>query len=116
MSELSILLPILLPLTGAIALLFCPSALAIQKSWGVIFSAATFAASLYLLAVTDANGHVVMHIGNWSPPFGISLLADRLSAVMVAVSSFMAAAVALYAISEIDKTRLQRFSFRSISF
>lgn len=111
MSEYSILLPILVPLAGAILLLMCPSSLNKQKLGGVFFSCLTFLASLYLLAVTDKQDHIVMQMGNWPAPFGISLLADRFSAVMVAISSFMAASVAFYATSEIDKTRLQRFFF-----
>lgn len=111
MSELSILLPILIPLTGAILLLLGHKSLAMQKAGGVLVSSLTFAASIYLLWVTDATGHVVLQVGSWTAPFGISLVADRFSAVMVAVSSFMGAAVAVYALAEIDESRLRRFFF-----
>lgn len=111
MSELSILLPILIPLIGALFLLMGHSSLAVQKAGGVFFSAVTFVASLYLLFAADAAGYVVLQVGNWSAPFGISLVADRFSAVMVAVSSFMGASVAIYALSEIDESRLRRFFF-----
>lgn len=111
MSELSILLPILIPLGGAIFLLFGHRSLSIQKAGGVLFSSLAFAASLYLLWITDGVGHVVLYVGDWSAPFGITLVADRFSAVMVAVSCFMGASVAVYALSEIDESRLRRFFF-----
>ncbi|PXA04746.1 Na+/H+ antiporter subunit D [Coraliomargarita sinensis] len=101
----------MIPLGGAIALLFGYRSLAVQKVGGVVFSSLAFAASLYLLYVTDCAGHVVLQVGDWSAPFGITLVADRFSAVMVAVSCFMGAAVAVYALSEIDEYRLRRFFF-----
>ncbi|MGB0743285.1 MAG: Na+/H+ antiporter subunit D [Opitutales bacterium] len=111
MSELSILLPILIPIAGALCLLMGIGSLGFQKAGGVFFSAITFVASLYLLKAADAAGHIVLQVGNWAAPFGISLVADRFSAVMVAVSSFMGAAVAVYALAEIDESRLRRFFF-----
>lgn len=111
MSELSILLPILIPISGSLCLLLRRGSLAFQKIGGLFFACLTFVASIYLLFAADAAGHIVLHVGNWSAPFGISLVADRFSAVMVAVSSFMGASVALYALSEIDESRLRRFFF-----
>lgn len=111
MSELSLLLPILIPLVGAILLLLGHRSLAYQRAGGFLVSCLTFAAAMNLLFEADAVGHVVLQLGNWSAPFGISLVADRFSAVMVAVSSFMGAAVALYALSEVDAGRLKRFFF-----
>jgi multicomponent Na+:H+ antiporter subunit D len=77
----------------------------------VAFSSATFALSLYLLVVVDQFDFVVIQVGSWSAPFGISLVADRFSAIMVAVSSFMGASVAIYALGEIDEARLRKFFF-----
>ena len=111
MSELSILLPILLPFLGAIILFFSHNSVAAQRVGGVLFSALTFVASLYLTWFADQVGHVVVQVGNWSAPFGISLVADRFSAVMVAVSSFMGVSVAVYALGEIDEARIRRYFF-----
>ena len=106
MKDYALLLPLLLPLIGAIVLLAGARSLAVQRVGGVLFSLATFAASLYLLCVVDQAEYLVMQLGEWRAPFGISMVADRLGAVMVAVSSFMGAAVAVYALSEIDEARL----------
>lgn len=85
--------------------LFC------QRAGGVVFSVITFIASLYLLFETDKAGIIVFQAGSWEAPFGISFVADRFSAIMVAVSSFMGAAVAIYSLSEIDEDRLRKFFF-----
>ena len=111
MNEYSLLLTLLLPLVGAVCLLLGHRSLVLQRAGGIIFSSLTFALSLYLVYVVDQAEFVVIQVGDWQAPFGISLVADRFSAIMVAVSSFMGAAVALYALAEIDEARLKKFFF-----
>ena len=106
-----ILFPLIVPLIGVILLLVGSRSLAVQRAGGLIFANLTFFSALYLLFKVDAAGHIVLQSGDWEAPFGISLVADRFSAVMVAISSFMGAAVAIYSISDIDEKRLRRFFF-----
>ncbi len=87
------------------------NSLAFQRVGGVACASLTFILSLYLVYVVDQADFVVIQVGAWEAPFGISLVADRFSAVMVAVSSFMGAAVAVYALGEIDDVRLRKFFF-----
>jgi len=82
-----------------------------QQIGGIVFSALTFAASIFLLCLVDKEGYIVLQAGGWAAPFGITLVADRLAAIMVAVSSFMGFTVAWYAVGEIDEGRLKRFFF-----
>jgi multicomponent Na+:H+ antiporter subunit D len=44
-------------------------------------------------------------MGQWAAPFGITLVADYLSAVMVVITAITALAVAVYALSDIDEAR-----------
>ncbi len=55
------------------------------------------AASLMLLAEVDAAGYVVVQAGDWPAPFGISLVADRLAAAMVAITGIIGLAAGIYA-------------------
>jgi multicomponent Na+:H+ antiporter subunit D len=111
MYAYAILLPILLPIIGALGLLIFARSVWAQRVGGVVFSGLCFAASLHLVFVVDQVGYVVMQSGGWAAPFGISLVADRFSAIMVAVSSFMGFGVAWYAVGEIDTGRLRRYFF-----
>lgn len=111
MINYALLFPILLPLLGVVTLLIGARSLAVQRIGGVFFAAATFASGLYLLYCVDQADYIVMNMGGWSAPFGITMVADRFSAIMVAVSSFMGAAVAVFALSEIDERRLRKFFF-----
>ena len=111
MNTYALLLPILIPLLGVVILLIGSHSLAAQRLGGVVFSSLTFVASLYLVYAVDQADYIVIQMGGWQAPFGISMVADRFSAIMVAVSSFMGAAVAIYALSEIDEVRLKKFFF-----
>lgn len=111
MHAYAILLPLLLPIIGAVCLLIGASSLRTQRIGGVLFAGLSFVASLYLVVVVDQVGYVVLQSGGWAAPFGISLVADRFAAIMVAVASFMGVAVAWYAVGEIDEARLRRYFF-----
>ena len=56
-----------------------------------------------LLQVGDGQV-LVYRLGNWSAPFGIVLVVDRLAAIMVLITALLAAAVLLYAMRGGDRT------------
>lgn len=104
MQHLAIL-PILIPLfTGAILLLppFKDSlnrqrTLALASVTAQVFFAA-------LLLITAAQEGTQLYIlGDWQPPFGIVLVADRLSTLLVLLCAVLAAGALLYACAGIDK-------------
>ena len=111
MTAYAILLPLLLPILGAVSMLIFTRSPRTQRFGGVFFSGLTFLASLNLVFVVDEVGYIVLQSGGWAAPFGISLVADRFAAVMVAVAAFMGFGVAWYAVGEIDSERLRRYFF-----
>ncbi|SLN24422.1 Na(+)/H(+) antiporter subunit D [Aquimixticola soesokkakensis] len=68
-------------------------------------AAAQLVAAGVLMASTWQNGYTVGQMGGWDAPFGITLVADLLSAVMVVITAITGLAVAVYALSEIDARR-----------
>ncbi|WP_286219389.1 Na+/H+ antiporter subunit D [Paraoerskovia sediminicola] len=56
-------------------------------------------AAVGLLVAAD-DGPLVVNVGGWSAPVGINLVADRLSALMLVVSSVMLLAVLLYSLGQ----------------
>lgn len=56
------------------------------------------------------NGTVIMAMGRWLPPFGITFTADMLGATLALVSGIAGLATGIYALREIDKTEL-RYGF-----
>jgi multicomponent Na+:H+ antiporter subunit D len=104
---LVVALPILIPLfTGALCLLSW-GRIGLQRGVSVASGVANLGVSLGLLWSVRVDGILVSMMGNWPPPFGIALVADLLSAIMVVMSATMGLAVLLYSFGEIDHTREQ---------
>jgi multicomponent Na+:H+ antiporter subunit D len=60
----------------------------------------TLVLNLALLAAVWDAGVAAVTIGGWAPPLGISLVVDRLSALMLVISSLITLAVLLYATAQ----------------
>ncbi len=63
-------------------------------------------AAVLLLLEADASGPVVAQMGGWSAPTGITLIADRFSAIVLTVSATMLVAVLWYAIAQLGRDAL----------
>jgi len=111
MNGLVMVLPLLIPLIGAVLLLAAGRSLRFQRGGAVVIASALMAAAVWLIAEVDARGVIAIQIGDWPAPFGITLVADRLSAIMVAVSALMGLAVGIFAVADIDDRRVRRRFF-----
>src|SRR6056297_3047166 len=94
-----IIAPVLLPgILAALLTLSMRTNPALQRVFSVAGCVALLAIALGL-AVAAAGGEVsVYELGNWPAPFGIVLVLDRLSAMMVLLTGVVALVVLLYAI------------------
>ncbi|MBM7824291.1 multicomponent Na+:H+ antiporter subunit D [Arcanobacterium pluranimalium] len=99
MGNYIIALPIVLPLFGAGVSLACASWRRLQ----LIVSVAVLALVLVVAAVLlwmARSQPVVLDIGNWAAPLGITLVADQLSSIMLLTSVCVTFLVLLYSISQ----------------
>ena len=101
-SALDFLLPlaIVLPMAGAATTLVVSRRPRVQRAISVGTLALQLAIELVMLARVVQNGPIVMNVGGWTAPFGITLVADELAAFMLVVSTSVALAVLVYAISQ----------------
>lgn len=104
MQHLSIL-PILIPLIVGAALLLPPLSKNIQRQRvAALFGLFSLMISaFYLLYQVQMEGVHLYALGDWQPPFGIVLVADPVSVLLVALTSFLAFAVMLYAVNGQDR-------------
>ncbi|WP_102109473.1 Na+/H+ antiporter subunit D [Oceaniglobus roseus] len=104
--------PLLVPFATAIAAFLLRHRPA--GAWiSVAGSAAALAASIVLLTAVLQQGVVAGQMGGWPAPFGITLVADRLSAVMVVITAITGLAVALYATAEVTE-RMRYLGFHAL--
>ncbi|PPL19953.1 Na+/H+ antiporter subunit D [Microterricola pindariensis] len=61
---------------------------------------ATVAISAVQIALIDQNGPAVVAVGGWAAPWGIALVVDRLSAIMLLISAIMLLGVLIYSIGQ----------------
>jgi multicomponent K+:H+ antiporter subunit D len=92
-------LPILLPMLAGILLLMRPFGknTGIRRVASIIFSCVSLLASLAVLLKVQAEGTQVYAIGDWSAPFGIVLVADPLSTLLVCLTTLLGVVITLYA-------------------
>lgn len=101
-----LLLPLLVPFgTAAFSLLLWRSP-SVQRWLGVLGSITALGVSVALLMAVIENGILAVQLGDWPAPFGITFVADHLSAIMVVLTALMAVAVAVYSLGNIDEQRV----------
>jgi multicomponent Na+:H+ antiporter subunit D len=105
-----LILPIAIPLLTAVLCLLFFRKPKMQRWIGVSGAGSLLAASLWMLKVVWDQGIQVVQIGNWPAPFGITLVADLFSAVMVVLAGVLGLAVAIYSLDSIDSQR-QAFGY-----
>ena len=102
-----VILPIILPLLAAASmLLFDERRRRLKAGLSLLTLTGVLAASLALLhgAATGSGGEApqVYALGNWAAPFGIVLVADRLSALMLVLSSTLGLGALLFSLARWD--------------
>ena len=108
-----IVLPLVLPLLSAALLICLPNRLTVQRALSLVSSAFQLGIAATLAWQVTLQDFVVVQIGGWAAPFGITLVADGLSALMVLISGVLAFATALYALEDI-KERLERRNYHAL--
>lgn len=97
MSHL-LIAPLLLPLFTAVLLIFLSGrSLLLIRSLSIIATATLLAVSIALLQIANDGQIHLYALGNWMPPFGIVLVLDRLSALMLLVTAVLALFSLIYA-------------------
>ncbi|MPV86513.1 Na+/H+ antiporter subunit D [Ostreibacterium oceani] len=106
----AILFVLLIPLLTGIFSLFAWGHARIQKALFIAAMSALVLAAIYLLYAVNLNDFLVIQSASWQAPFGITLVADLFSAIMVMLTAIIAFMTSLYALSEIDEHRI-KFGF-----
>ncbi|WP_114417439.1 monovalent cation/H+ antiporter subunit D [Marinospirillum perlucidum] len=101
-------LPILLPLLAGCLLLLPPLAnnLPRHRAFSLAVTLVMVAVCAWLLQVTHTQGMQLYFLGDWQPPFGIIFVGDRISALLVLLTSLLLLGCMLYATGGEDTTGL----------
>jgi multicomponent Na+:H+ antiporter subunit D len=103
--SLLLVLPIVIPLAAAVVSLIAWRSRRTQRVAGVTGAAGLLVAGVLLLRAILSEGIQAVQVGSWPAPFGITLVADLFSAIMVVLAGLMAVAVTVYSLASIDQAR-----------
>lgn len=94
-----IIAPVILPaLLAPMIVMWMRHDIVLQRVFSLAGTAALAAISVALVVMASDGSVDVYRLGNWEAPFGIVLVLDRLSAMMVALTAWLALFVQIYAI------------------
>lgn len=108
-----LVLPLIVPLFAAALSLVAWRLPWLQRAIGLTGAGGLLASGLALLAAVESEGILAVTIGGWPPPFGITLVADLFSAIMVVVAGVIGLAVAVYSVGTVDDRR-QSFGYHPL--
>jgi multicomponent Na+:H+ antiporter subunit D len=93
-------LPIVLPLAAASVSILAGRSRTVQRTIGLGTLSTLVVIAVAVLIRVDRDGVVAAQAGGWAAPLGITLVADRLSALMLLTASVVLLAVLVYAIGQ----------------
>src|SRR5690554_1217583 len=111
-----ILAPILVHMLTAILLLFFWGKVRAQKIISIIGNTIAFLLCIRLFNLTLTHKNVLLQIGGWDAPFGISFISDTFSAIMVLLTAIVSWAVGIYSTSAVNVSRIKYGYFFTFHF
>lgn len=105
MTEALLVAPIIIPLVTAILCLFAFEHVVLQRLISLLGQMTLFIAGALILFQVSNDGILVTQIGNWQAPYGITLVADLFSAIMVTLAGLMGLSVIIFSFAHIDSQR-----------
>ncbi len=103
MTDHLVIAPVLLPLlVGTLLLLIKSEDLRFQRILSTVSVIAQIGLALGLLCAVYGGEILVYTVGNWQAPFGIVLVADRLTAWMLIITALLSFCALLYAVRGAD--------------
>ncbi|RDV14775.1 Na+/H+ antiporter subunit D [Pontibacter diazotrophicus] len=109
-DNLLLLLPMLVPFIGAVLCIFCWRAIVIQKIIALLTQIGLTGCSIWLLQHVVQQGIATIQIGGWPAPFGITIIADLFSCLLLTAGALAGLAVIIYSFYDLDKPRI-RFGY-----
>ncbi len=98
---------IVAPLTFAVLMLVLSNRPQTQRWVALLASSVVFVIAILIFRRSLTMGIQTMQVGNWQAPFGITLVVDTFSAIMLVISGTLAVILAAYSIGQIDTQRIK---------
>ena len=111
-----IILPIVLPLLTGILLIFLGKHIKWQRWLSAISSFIGIIIACIVVQTVHENGIQTLEIGSWKAPYGIVLVADMYSSLLVLTTSIIGFTTLLFAFSTITREREKFYFYSGVQF
>lgn len=116
MNNNMLLLPIIIPFFTAMILMLAPKKIIFQRIGAMVGIIAALLSALYMLGVVSEQGPQTLTFGNWPAPFGITMVSDMLSIVLVTTTLVLTLFIVWYSFSTIGEQREKFYYYPGIMF
>lgn len=97
-----LVLPIIIPLLTAMTMIFFRRRVRLQQILAVVSLLLMTGINIFIVHRVSQQGIIVLDVGGWQAPYGISLVGDMLSALLVLVATFICLMCTLFAFGSVD--------------
>ncbi|MEY8192494.1 Na+/H+ antiporter subunit D [Peribacillus simplex] len=109
-------MPVLWPLFTGIFLIFFAKKIKLQRGISLFSSLIGIAISLYLVFTVHTQEILTLGVGSWDAPFGIVIVADMLSSLLVLTTNIIGLAILLYSFYSIGEERERHYYYPVFQF
>lgn len=110
------LLPLLIPLITGVILMLFPNRLRLQRTLSLVSTFLSTGAAAYLVYSIRKDGILTVTLGSWPAPFGITLVSDMLSALLVLTTSLLVFFVVWYSIYYLSDLHQRFYYYIAVQF
>ena len=104
-------IPIFIPLLFAAITILFRRRIGMQRLLTFLATALTLGFSIFNLFKVEKHKVLILEMGNWASPFGITLTLDGLNSILVTTSGIVFLATLFYSYKTIDKIRELSFFY-----
>ncbi|MGJ8673885.1 Na+/H+ antiporter subunit D [Rubritalea sp.] len=109
-----LVLSLILPFLTAVTCLRRDYTKSFAPQISIVGAVAQLGSAVMLTRHVLEHGMIVIQVGAWEAPFGISLVCDLFSAMMVAITGVIAVAIAVYSLGDIDEFHTRKHYYSLI--
>ncbi|WHY70520.1 Na+/H+ antiporter subunit D [Fictibacillus enclensis] len=110
MSNL-VILPILIPLFFGAMFIFFHNKLATVRLLSFVVLLINTATAVFIVYEVFSKGALILETGGWKAPYGIILIADKLSSLLILTTNIIALAACWYAGATLDEEREKHYFY-----
>lgn len=111
-----LLIPILIPFVAGMVLMFLQKNIPLQRFISLVALGAASVVAFFVMLKVQADGILTVTFGDWPAPFGITMVADSLSTILVFTTFVLAFFIAWYSFETIGTGREKHFYYPGLMF